>query len=81
MAEVSAILGCWPVCVLVLFADGFFMASWRKHEPFAPSFAVSGNSLVAVSDVPEQVLGAREGLGMEDRDIARVLWGKGSLIC
>lgn len=81
MAEVSAILDHWPVCVLVLFANGFFIASWRKHEPFAPAFAVSGNSLVAVLGVPEQVLGARERLGMEDRDIAGMLWGKGSFIC
>lgn len=81
MAEVPTVLGHWPVRVLVLFADGFFIASRRKRKPFAPSFAVSGNSLVAVSGVPEQVLGSREGLGMEDRDIAGILWGKGSLIC
>lgn len=75
---VPAILGRWLVCVLILFAAGFFIASWRKHEPFAPSFAGSGDSLVAVSGVPEQVLGSREGLGMEDRD---AVGGKGSLIC
>lgn len=80
MAEVPTDLGCWPVSVLILFADGFFGASWREHKPFAPSFAVSSKPLVAVSGVPEEVLGTRQGLGVEDRDIAGMLWGKGSLI-
>lgn len=55
VAEVATVLGRRPVRTLILFARGFFIASWRKHKPFAPSFAVPGKALVAALGMPKRL--------------------------
>lgn len=70
MAEAAAVLGRRPVRTLVLPARGFFIAPWRKREPFAPSLCFGHGRTGA-----QGVWGHREGLGLEESDTGGMLGG------